>query len=87
MSKSMMTITLAHAPAARPPLAALAARALGAASRLLDRMAARLEARAARPTAVAQAPRLEFYASAGAPEGALYLDGELVARLPGVTRL
>ena len=30
---------------------------------------------------------LEFHAEAGAPEGALYVDGELVARLPGVTRL
>ena len=30
---------------------------------------------------------LEFYAEAGAPEGALYLDGQLVGYLPGVTRL
>lgn len=30
---------------------------------------------------------LEFYAEAGAPEGALYLDGEYIGRLPGVTRL
>jgi len=35
----------------------------------------------------ATAPRLEFYCEAGAPEGALYIDGELVARVPGVTRL
>jgi hypothetical protein len=32
-------------------------------------------------------PELEFYAEAGAPEGALYIDGELIGRLPGVTRL
>ena len=32
-------------------------------------------------------PVLEFYAESGAPEGALYVDGELVARLPGVSRL
>jgi len=32
-------------------------------------------------------PVLEFYADAGAPEGALYLDGELVGWLPGVQRL
>ena len=32
-------------------------------------------------------PELEFYAEAGAPEGALYMDGELIGRLPGVTRL
>jgi hypothetical protein len=30
---------------------------------------------------------LEFHAEAGAPEGALYADGELVALLPGVNRL
>jgi hypothetical protein len=30
---------------------------------------------------------VEFHAEAGAPEGALYVDGELVGRLPGVTRL
>lgn len=30
---------------------------------------------------------LEFYAEAGAPEGALYVDGQLTARLDGVPRL
>jgi hypothetical protein len=29
----------------------------------------------------------EFYAEAGAPEGALYVDGHLVGYIPGVTRL
>lgn len=33
------------------------------------------------------APVLEFYAEAGAPEGALYVDGRLVGHLPGVNRL
>ncbi len=32
-------------------------------------------------------PVLEFYAQSGAPEGALYVDGELVGTLEGVTRL
>jgi hypothetical protein len=32
-------------------------------------------------------PHLEFYAEAGAPEGALYLDGELVGWVQGVKRL
>jgi hypothetical protein len=32
-------------------------------------------------------PVLEFYAEAGAPEGALYVDGRRVGVLPGVTRL
>lgn len=31
--------------------------------------------------------QLEFYAEAGAPEGALYVDGKLVAQLDGVRRL
>ena len=30
---------------------------------------------------------LEFYAEAGAPEGALYVDGQLLGHLPGVNRL
>ncbi len=30
---------------------------------------------------------LEFYAEAGAPEGALYADGQLLAQLDGVRRL
>ena len=38
--------------------------------------------RVARPT-----PQLEFYAEAGAPEGALYLDGKLVGFVSGVQRL
>jgi hypothetical protein len=29
----------------------------------------------------------EFYAEAGAPEGALYVNGELIGYVPGVTRL
>jgi hypothetical protein len=32
-------------------------------------------------------PVLEFYAQAGAPEGALYVDGKLVGLLSGVSRL
>ncbi|MEF7615020.1 hypothetical protein V4F39_13950 [Aquincola sp. MAHUQ-54] len=49
-------------------------------------------ARAARALAAAppRAPaerQLEFYAEAGAPEGALFVDGELVGRLAGVRRL
>jgi hypothetical protein len=32
-------------------------------------------------------PVLEFHAEAGAPEGALYVDGVLVGMLAGVSRL
>ncbi len=35
----------------------------------------------------AAAPVLEFHAEAGAPEGALYVDGQFVGHLPGVNRL
>jgi hypothetical protein len=31
--------------------------------------------------------QLEFYAEAGAPEGALYVDGRLIAQLDGIRRL
>ena len=31
--------------------------------------------------------QLEFYAEAGAPEGALYADGQLTAQLEGIKRL
>jgi hypothetical protein len=71
------------APRANPARQAAAA-ALRQASRLLARLARRLARPTARPR---RAPELEFYADAGAPEGALYLDGELVGTLPGVTRL
>lgn len=75
-----------YAPLA--PLAPLAARALGASSRLLGRLAARLSATTAAPPFGRELPPvLEFYADASAPEGALYLNGELVGTLPGVTRL
>lgn len=62
----------------------LAALALRCASAALARLARRL-APAGRCKGVA--PQLEFYAEAGAPEGALYLDGQLVGWLPGVQRL
>ena len=70
----------AHEAARR--LAALGLRSASAAL-------ARLSRRLARPASstVQAAPQLEFYADAGAPEGALYLDGKLVGWVPGVTRL
>jgi hypothetical protein len=40
-----------------------------------------------RPPQLANEPVLEFHAEAGAPEGALYVDGQLVAQLPGISRL
>jgi hypothetical protein len=59
---------------------------LRAASAALDRLAERVATPAARhePLPVAE---LEFYAQAGAPEGALYVDGQFVGWIQGVQRL
>jgi hypothetical protein len=57
--------------------------ALRCGSALLARLARRLmPSRRPRPK-----PELEFYAEAGAPEGALYADGRRVGTLAGITRL
>lgn len=41
-----------------------------------------------RPSApAASLPQLEFHAEAGAPEGALYVDGVLFGHVEGITRL
>lgn len=62
----------------------LAAALLQSASALLARLAQSL----AREQALAMSdPRFEFHAEAGAPEGALYVDGRFVGWLPGVSRL
>lgn len=86
MQKTLHRLTRPLAAPATPAWRHLAALALRLASRQMARLARRL----ARPQAAAQGlhlPACEFYAEAGAPEGALYLDGELVGYLPGVTRL
>ncbi len=61
-----------------------AAELLRAASRALDRLALRLAL--VEPLAVSE-PLFEYHADAGAPEGALYVNGLLVGRLEGVNRL
>lgn len=62
----------------------LAATLLRAASRSLDALALRLAVREEREEAD---PWLEFHAEAGAPEGAIYVNGRLMGHLPGVSRL
>ena len=84
MSKTLSLKTPLRDPSALRPLAA---RALGAASMLLGRLAAELSAAAAPGLSRELPPVMEFYADAGAPEGALYLNGQLVGYLPGVKRL
>ena len=63
----------------------LAAVSLRSASAALARWSRRLARPAGRVGRVA--PQLEFYAESGAPEGALYLDGQLVGWISGVRRL
>lgn len=85
------TKSLSWAAAHRPPGAALLhllAAMLRAASDAVDRLALRLEA--ARSAVAPEARVVEFhpiYRDAGAPEGALYVDGKLVGVITGVTRL
>lgn len=62
-----------------------AAALLRGASRALGRLARRLAA--SRRIPARGEPVYEFYAEAGAPEGAVYVDGQLLGHLPGVTRL
>nr|WP_316641275.1 hypothetical protein [uncultured Roseateles sp.] len=70
---------LATTPSWRRTLALL----LQAASTMLAQLAAKMNLLERRT----KAPVVEFYAEAGAPEGALFVDGELIGYLPGVNRL
>jgi hypothetical protein len=66
----------------------VAAAVLRVASLGLERLARQLSVpAAAAPRVDARLPQVEFHAEAGALEGALYVDGQLVALLPGVSRL
>lgn len=65
----------------------LLAALLRVASRSLTRLARSLSATERARARSHGAQVFEFYAEAGAPEGALYVDGHLVGYLPGVTRL
>ena len=63
----------------------LAARALRRLSGLLARMALVVAGPVVR--SVEREPMLEFHGEAGAPEGALFVDGVLIGTLVGVKRL
>lgn len=62
------------------------ARMLRRSSRLLARLARKLVLQP-HDRRLQKVLELEFHADAGAPEGALYVDGKLVGHLPGVRRL
>jgi hypothetical protein len=87
MMKTLHWTTLAE-PRWKRSARLVAAALLRGASVGLDRLASRLATVPARRSPALEAlPSLEFHAEAGAPEGALFVDGDLVGRLPGVTRL
>ena len=80
----MQEMPYAAAPDTERRVRDLAAALLRMASHALGALAARLAWAEARATAE---PVLEFHADAGAPEGALYVDGQLVGHVLGVSRL
>lgn len=87
-----MTETSSWAREVGPPVSAvvlhLVARVLRGASEALTRLATRLST--ADDVLAIPAGTVEFHAlhrEAGAPEGALYVDGRLIAVIPGVRRL
>lgn len=86
MSKSLQGF---YGPLAAPGgslMRQAAAIALRSASVALARLSRRVRAAQVRRRPQ-HAPELEFYAEAGAPEGALYVDGEYFGHVPGVRRL
>jgi hypothetical protein len=86
MSKTLQAF---HGPLAAPRGSLVrrgAAAALRGASVALARLSRRVHTHRA-AVGAQRPPELEFYAEAGAPEGALYVDGELVGYVAGVTRL
>ena len=87
MSVSLFTQTLPLYASRRPSARRLLAGALRSASVVLARLARSLAAAERERKRSPAELVLEFYAEAGAPEGALYLDGKLIGYLPGVKRL
>ena len=78
---------LAVAPRFAPVAGRVLAGALRASSARLERLARRLDAALAVRAAANPRGVVEYHAEAGAPEGALYVDGRLVGFLSGVNRL
>lgn len=64
-----------------------AAWALRRSALVMARWSRRLTLARHAPVAAASLPVLEFHAEAGAPEGALYVDGVLFGHVEGITRL
>ena len=86
----MSSLTFARgafvAPPAHEAARRLAALVLLSASAALARLSHRLFDEPVGPVPSVD-PRFEFHAEAGAPEGALYVDGEFAGWVAGVQRL
>ncbi|MBK6594379.1 MAG: hypothetical protein IPG23_17695 [Burkholderiales bacterium] len=85
MVGSFYTRTLPYYAPRGPSVRRLLAGILRAASHSLAQLSRALSASERARTRGEQV--YEFYAEAGAPEGALYVDGKLIGYVPGVTRL
>lgn len=87
MVESFHTRTLPYYAPRGPSVRRILAGIFRAASRRLAQLSRSLSAteRARNRTQVEAV--YEFYAEAGAPEGAFYIDGKLVCYVQGVTRL
>ena len=93
-SKYVVTRYAASGVSTSYPVRLALAHALRTASQALARVASALSAVDARSESASSVsgnvyacPQLEFYAEAGAAEGALFADGQLVGYVPGVSRL
>jgi hypothetical protein len=86
MSKSLSLERRATQRPAGQPLRHLAAMGLRAASALLARAARKLRRPSEEGPYLPEVEFHELHSESGAPEGALYIDGKLVAILP-VSRL
>lgn len=71
--------------ATEPVASRLLVALLRGASRVLDAAAVKLSSTSKRERLAE--PVIEFHAEAGAPEGALYVDGRLIGHVVGVKRL
>ena len=87
MMTSLPTQTLPYFTPGGSSVRHLLAALLRYASRSLTRLARSLSAAEQARDHSHGTQVFEFCAEAGAPEGALYVDGRLVGYLPGVTRL
>lgn len=87
MSGSLFTQAYPLFAPRRPSVRRFAAAVLRSASRALASLSRSLTATERAHERSPPERVLEFYAEAGAPEGALYLDGQLFGYLPGVKRL